>query len=150
MGEARRSGPRSLDANCDSGRLWVALSFPTFCPQAKGLIEIKKYPTEMNHDLLSFSLSHSILMKMFYNSSTLIKNFAEYSQKTPQYFIKNAFHEVFAKNICHVTLYFRNSEFDLSYSSETNDSSALKDFSVDDFILEWKISFYSLLFHKKV
>merc|ERR1711976_1138870 len=52
---------------------------------------------------------------------------------------KTSFHDRFAKNICHVTLYFRNSEFDLSYSSETYDSSALKNFSVDDFILEWKI-----------
>ena len=53
------------------------------------------------------------------------------------------------KNICHVTLYFRNSEFDLSYSSETNDSSALKDFSVDDFILEWKIFYFILNFFLK-
>merc|ERR1711976_143354 len=67
---------------------------------------------------------------------------------------KTSFHDRFAKNICHVTLYFRNSEFDLSYSSETYDSSALKNFSVDDFILEWKILylifFQYLLFHKKV
>ena len=40
----------------------------------------------------------------------------------------------------HVTFYFRNSEYDLSYSSPSSDSSALKDFSFCAYIWEWKIS----------